>query len=404
MSIPVKIFRSTDPNAPTLNGTAGSLIALFDACLVNGYNSKAVQSITRSGQTATVTFATAHGLNADALTVVRHAGFDQAEYNGDFRISNVLTNSYDITVTGSPATPGTGTATSKVAPVDWVKAYSGTNKGAYRSNALDATRLFLRVDDNNPAAGADSGRTAYVRGYETMSDVDTGYGPFPTVAQGQTKIIKSTIADSSSREWIMIADDREMLLFYSTRAGTAGQYQQRTFHFGDFASELPSDPYGCLIMGTTNPTISYNNGDGDNYEGYNAYKYPNTPGASALSGHYVARPYSQIGSSTGVAKVGFNLYNSSYFGYQGYSYPTAGNNQLYLAPVFISEMLASMPIRGVMKCWYDPMHVKPLGHRNTTSDVSGLPGRTLMAIAISMGQNNDTVAAEVHIDITGPWR
>jgi hypothetical protein len=36
-----KVFRSSDDSAPVLTGQAGSLIALLDACLVNGYGSKA---------------------------------------------------------------------------------------------------------------------------------------------------------------------------------------------------------------------------------------------------------------------------------------------------------------------------------------------------------------------------
>jgi len=37
----VYIYRSTDASAPALTGWAGSLIAVLDACLVNGYGSKA---------------------------------------------------------------------------------------------------------------------------------------------------------------------------------------------------------------------------------------------------------------------------------------------------------------------------------------------------------------------------
>jgi hypothetical protein len=37
----VNVYRSTDAGAPVSNGTVGSLIGLLDACLVNGYGSKA---------------------------------------------------------------------------------------------------------------------------------------------------------------------------------------------------------------------------------------------------------------------------------------------------------------------------------------------------------------------------
>lgn len=38
--MPVNVYRSGDPGAPALNGTAGSLIAVLKACLVDGYGSK----------------------------------------------------------------------------------------------------------------------------------------------------------------------------------------------------------------------------------------------------------------------------------------------------------------------------------------------------------------------------
>ncbi|HOI95558.1 MAG TPA: hypothetical protein PK250_12705 [Syntrophobacter fumaroxidans] len=43
----ISIYRSTDPSAPTLANTAGALIAILDACLVNGYGSKAALGWTK---------------------------------------------------------------------------------------------------------------------------------------------------------------------------------------------------------------------------------------------------------------------------------------------------------------------------------------------------------------------
>jgi hypothetical protein len=39
--MPWTLYRSTDPDAPVLTGQAGKLVAVLDACLVNGYGSKA---------------------------------------------------------------------------------------------------------------------------------------------------------------------------------------------------------------------------------------------------------------------------------------------------------------------------------------------------------------------------
>ncbi len=67
-------------------------------------------TITRSGQVATVT-CTAHGFsNQDYITI---AGAAQSEYNGNFYITVIDANTFSYVVTGSPATPATGTITAQ---------------------------------------------------------------------------------------------------------------------------------------------------------------------------------------------------------------------------------------------------------------------------------------------------
>lgn len=76
---------------------------------VTTQTAKSVVSITRTGSIATATV-TAHGYaNGESVLM---AGANEAEYNGTFVISNVTANTFDYTVTGTPATPATGTITS----------------------------------------------------------------------------------------------------------------------------------------------------------------------------------------------------------------------------------------------------------------------------------------------------
>jgi hypothetical protein len=63
-------------------------------------------TISRSGSTASVAH-TAHGMVNSDKVVLR--GSDQQEYNGVFSVFNVTANAYDYTVSGTPATPATGT-------------------------------------------------------------------------------------------------------------------------------------------------------------------------------------------------------------------------------------------------------------------------------------------------------
>jgi hypothetical protein len=63
-------------------------------------------TITRSGSIASVSH-TAHGMATNDKIQIK--GADQWEYNGVFSITNVTTNAYDYTVSGTPTTPATGT-------------------------------------------------------------------------------------------------------------------------------------------------------------------------------------------------------------------------------------------------------------------------------------------------------
>ena len=68
----------------------------------------AVTSITRSGQTATLTATAAHGFPIGSQQRVRVSGANQTEYNGDFWVTVTTATVFTFTVTGSPAS-GSGT-------------------------------------------------------------------------------------------------------------------------------------------------------------------------------------------------------------------------------------------------------------------------------------------------------
>lgn len=71
----------------------------------------AVTSVTRSGSTVTVTTTAAHGFTSG--TVIRIAGANQAEYNGDVRITVTSDTTFTYSILGTPVTPATGTVTAK---------------------------------------------------------------------------------------------------------------------------------------------------------------------------------------------------------------------------------------------------------------------------------------------------
>lgn len=387
----VCLLRSTDTGAPSLTGVAGSLVAVLDACLQDGYNSKTIQSITRSGATATVTYATAHNYAADGLAKVLISGCDQTEYNGIKQISNVSTNAFDFTVAGTPAS-GTGTMVSKVAPLGWSKTFSGTNKAVYRGNESTGTGLYLRVRDDNPSA--DSAKTAWMRGYETMTDVDTGTGLFPTVAQTADGVyLMKNNVDTGARPWVLVGDGFEFHLFYAFHGTTyAGIYRQ--FHFGDPCSEMAADTYGCLIYGDTAVAGSIAPETSQTTHTILA------TGISYQSGHYFARTYTQIGSSVPAGKMGAYSIGGSTLGSTTapLAYPAPHNNGLYVAPLFVSD---SSVIRAQLKGLYQPLQNRPLGNNGVLAANVSPIGRRLYAVATAYSA---ATPGETHLDIDGPWR
>jgi len=129
----------------------------------------------------------------------------------------------------------------------WTKEYSGTSKAAYRNGAASIARTYLRVNDAGPGAG--SFREARVVLYATMSDVDTGTLPVPTVAQMANGLFvrKSTTLDSTARRWLAIADDRTLILFIETGDSISGISYWTGNYFGDIFSYLTADAMGAFI-------------------------------------------------------------------------------------------------------------------------------------------------------------
>ena len=99
--------------AITVQDTSGTKIqdarVFVEVSNGNNFPYQASVTITRVTTTATVAH-TGHGLSNGAKVVIR--GVNESEYYGVHTISNVSTNAYDFTVSGTPTTPATGTITS----------------------------------------------------------------------------------------------------------------------------------------------------------------------------------------------------------------------------------------------------------------------------------------------------
>jgi hypothetical protein len=158
----VKYFHSGLTGAPVLSGTAGSLVAVLDACLVNGFAVSAVASLVVASNIATATISGGH--SAEVGSVVLVSGATPSGLNSEKKVLSVGAGNTTLTfdAPGISDQTASGTISLKLAGAGWSKEFTGTNLAAYKSNNVAGTGCRLRVDDT-------AGKTARVVGYETMT-------------------------------------------------------------------------------------------------------------------------------------------------------------------------------------------------------------------------------------------
>lgn len=387
MTIAVKRYTSLMTGAPALNGVAGSLVTLLDACLKDGFNAKTVSSATQTGGTATITTSAAHGYGMN--DVIALSGANEPAWNGEFRVLTVATNSFTVAIDSGAAATATGTMSVKIAPLGWTKSFSGTNKAAYLPQS-QFVQCLLRVLDDSTVPTSASGRWAKLRGYESMTDVDTGSGLFPTAAQVTNGLsaMKSGTSDSTARAWWLAGDGG---LFYMGVFWLAGQSTVAAgIAFGDANSLKSGDAYSSILIGTDSDTLPTNVADNNNFSTLGAYN-------ATQAGKYLARNYTQLGGAIAFGMMGDNGVSTT-LGGSGFVFPNLPDNGLLYAPVSVVEAngLRSRELPGL----YQPLHPTPINYLATVTDLPDLPGRTLQAFDLGAGATRH----QCLIDIIGPWR
>ena len=376
--------------APVLSGTAESLINVLDACLVNGFGLQTASSVVVNNYIATATFPSSHPFEPD--TIALFSGAVLPQLNGEKRILTTTTNTVTFTVTGIANGSSAGTITARLAPAGWEKPFSGTNLAAYRSLDVESTRMYLRVDDTGTV-------NARVVGYETMTDVNTGTGPFPTTTQisGGGWWPKAHIANATARAWTLVADGKGFILHVHTAASPPG-ISGVVWEFGDFASLKSGDAYACRLQCHNADTSSASS----NVPSQSDY-CSNSPQAGA----YLPRSFTTLGGAVAGAHAAQGLFQTS--GASGATlnsptpiYPNGPDNGLILVRKIIIE--PSVCLRGYGRGLYvapQNLHTQ-FNWRDKIDGQGELAGRKLLAIKCGSPAGTTSQGA-VFMDITGPW-
>lgn len=389
----VKNFNSTMSALPPFNGVSGSLVALFDAVLVNGAELKTANGLSIAGGIASLSFTGSHSAQLDSVILIAGITGTYASLNGEQKVAAVGAGAVKF-ATNMADGVAAGTITFKMAPAGWEKVFAGTNKAVYRSLDPASTKMLLRVDDS----GAQSAR---VIGYEAMTDVDTGTGPFPTNAQisGGGYWAKSLVASTAVVPWALHADAR--MFYFSPLPGSPTQsliLGSCTRCFGDLLASKPGgDAYACVLNYSIQaPATSQS----DNQVFTGAGLQMATP-----------RSYTGLGSASlhaALPYTGTNAFTSGSDGALG-PFPSKVDGSLFLSRRYVADGTASAPRGDLPGVLSSPQSLvfdsfKQLDRAPGTGNLSG---RTLQAVTptTAMATASTNVNTGVgFIDITGPWR
>lgn len=391
----VKFFSSMMANPPVYAGVAGAGIALFDACLKDGFDVKAVVSLVVAGGVATVTWSGVHSAQRDAVILVSGVTGALTALNGEQKVTGKPTTTSCTFATAAADGTASGAITIKMAPLGWAKPFSGTNLAAYQSQSLASPKHLLRVDDTS---------TTVLRlvGYESMTDINNGLGAFPTAAQfsGGGYWPKRQAASATGVPWILVGDDRFFYFIVCPYGlGPASwSFNSTTRGFGDPIPMKPSgDVFGTVLNVSATSSISSQQ-DGD-------FVNP------TVSLTYMPRSYT--GNGTGVTG-----YTAAYCGGTNASglvatlgsFPNTIDGALYLSKKFTTLSSDGTPRAELPGLRHIPQ--SNTAGQFTVGDlwpgIGSDAGRNFMAFnstntSLSSATNASNTGFAM-IDVTGPWR
>ncbi|SMC28506.1 hypothetical protein SAMN02746041_03271 [Desulfacinum hydrothermale DSM 13146] len=403
----VKVFRYTDPGAPELTGANGSMVELLNACLVTGYGSTTVTSVTREGSTVTVTIQGGHSFPQYA--VIELAGANETDYNGTHRIETVTDTTFTFTLPDglTPTTPATGTIAVKMASAGWEQTFASADnlRRVFRSTDPAAFGYYLYVDDTE----SEFSNRAAVKGYGIVEDIDTRFEPFPwSDTDDQWTWWVKSYEDATPRPWAVIADSR---LFYVWVNADPAQNKPFIYVFGDAVPINSADLFACVIGGHGSSTET-------NYSGG---LLTITALDNMAPGGYLARDITGTQFGVGCCVVGTDLRaHNAYYARDIYPRPLGLYDDItFPCPVTNSILTNSVPIfeyasnagvpRGYLPGLYEPLHDKPLDSLVIIqNDIPGhrpLIGLRYLASRWNFsGGETGLREGQVLVDILGSWR
>lgn len=407
-STDIKYYVYTNTNAPQLINNFGCMIDVLDACLVNGFGSQTVSTLTAVGTTVTATFGSAH--NFMQYQVIKIAGATQTEYNGEFRILTVPNaNSITFQLAAAPSvTTATGTINCSLPPLGWLKPFSGTGKAAYRSaNTLLASRPYLRVVDaldatytSTYAKYAKVGIVEDMTGIDAMSGVQAPYdsanpdknwvgtGSGTTGINGWARwyyaasgsvssgLINSQTPTAGNRQWLLVGNSDYFYILPTTTvpSATVNTQHASAYGFGAFKSLLNADN-SCTFL-QSHLTLNNN--------GASVTPYFGLTSSTASSSLLLLRDYAQSANYKTANCLSLNS-DTAGSGVNNVIGASTLTNTAPFAPVFIKEDATNV-LRGQLKNIFWLFQQKPYSNFQLIEKDGALYIAAFIASTSNLGQ------------------
>lgn len=391
-TFPVKYLHSGMRGAPVLSGTAGTLVSMIDACLLTGFGQVTLTSLVVSGGVATATVSAGDTFEDGA--VILTDGATPATLNGEQRVLSSTSTTFSF-ATSAPDGAATGTITAKYAPVGgWEKSFSGTNKAVYKSTNPLSNGHFVRVDDNPAYA-------ARVVAYESMTDVDTGVGPFPTPEQmiGGGYWSRSSALTAVANKWRVFGDSRFFVLAVALGSNVGPTWLNVCARgFGDPIALAPSGDAWSTVISCGENAYSFSDG----------FNLVNNPG-DASTYRFMPRAAGGVGGAvrTQARCVATTTKNESGNDTNGMgAYPSVIDGKLRLARMYLRDASATAPPRALVPGIYYAPHtglISQFAEGEVLVGTDELAGRRMVALYTG-SSHNYSPSGVFFMDTTGPWR
>ena len=374
----VVLYKWDDTGAPQLSYAAGSALALFDACLVNGYGSKAGAGWTKSFTDST----NKRTVYKQGGTTGRH--FFQVYDNSEGFFSWAGYETMTDTVTGtncfvggnthSTSHWGTGTTVTTTSTCRHLKSnYSGYNAKWYLI-ADDRTFYFFVRDERDP----------YFCSYMPM----------------------------------MFGDIYSMLPGDLYKCAGIGGYVQRAdqtvggfwiSHFANFddsgATDWITGHSTSTYVVTGNNNLVYWSGSSGSAALPNRLQAISRSYDGVTQSMFITKGWSNLGLRNGITTPPPKMGGQS----SNLRYPDPVSGRLILSPVYINEK--NLINRGFLRGLYAPCHFMPIpGEANIITGAGNMAGKEFLSLPVqasyswNAGNTSASYPGQVFIETTSGWQ